>query len=177
MLSIMKELHLDFKDKRIIYNLYKNQSADITINNESASAKIRRDVRQGCPLSPLLFNCYVEKSITEIKDKLNRLEIKSKVGGILIPMIRFSDDIVLLAETEHDIQRALAEMQIIINKYQIRIHSGKTKKNLVCTREPTINANIYLENQLISQVSSFKYLGSLITSDGRNSQEIKQRIG
>jgi hypothetical protein len=119
----MKELNLDLKDRRIIYNLYKNQSADITIDNESASAKIRRSVRQGCSLSPLLFNCYIEKSITEIKDKLNRLEIGSKVGGILIPTIRFAEDIVLLAETEHDIQRALAEMQIIINKYQMCIQA------------------------------------------------------
>ncbi|XP_050431417.1 uncharacterized protein LOC126839986 [Adelges cooleyi] len=90
-----------------------------------------------------------KKSITEVKDKLNRLGIGIKVGGILIPMIRFADDIVLLAETEHDLQRAPAEMQIIINKYQMRINS----------------------------VSSFKYLGSLITSDGKSSQEIKQRIG
>lgn len=58
----------------------------------------------------------------------------------------------------------------------MRINSGKTKI-LICAREPTINANIYLENPLISQVSSFKYLGSLITSDGRSSQEIKHRIG
>ncbi|VVC36881.1 Reverse transcriptase domain [Cinara cedri] len=153
----MKEINLDFKDRRIIYNLYKNQSVEIKINNKSASAKIRRGVRQGCPLSPLLFNCYIEKSIMEVKDKLNRLGIG-------------------LAETEHDLQRALEEMQIIINKYQMRINSSKTKI-LVCAREPTINANIYLENQLISQVSSFKYLESLITSDGRSSQAIKQRIG
>jgi len=118
-------------------------------------------------LSPLLFNCYIEKSITEVKDKLSRLRIGIRVGGILIPMIRFADDIVLLAETEHDLQRALAEMQIIINKYQMLINSGKTKI-LVCAREPTIIANIYLENQFISQVSSFKYLRSLITLDGRS---------
>jgi len=58
----------------------------------------------------------------------------------------------------------------------MRINSGKTKI-LVCARWPAINANIYLEKQLISEVSSFKYMESLITSDGRNSQEIKQRIG
>lgn len=113
MFSIMKELNLDFKDRRIIYNLYENQSAEITINNESASVKIRKGVRQGRPLSPLLFNCYIEKSITQVKDKLDKLDklgIGIEVGGILIPMIRFADDIVLLAETEHDLQRALAEM-------------------------------------------------------------------
>lgn len=39
---------------------------------------------------------------------------------------------------------------------------------LVYAREPWINTNIYLENQSIAQVSSFKYLGSLITADGRS---------
>jgi len=57
-------------------------------------------------------------------------------------MIWFADDIVLLAETEHDLQKALAEMLIIIIKYQMRINSSKTKI-LVCAHEPTINANIY----------------------------------
>lgn len=45
MFSMMKELDLDFKDRRIIYNLYKNQNAEITINNETASAKILRGVK------------------------------------------------------------------------------------------------------------------------------------
>jgi len=67
-------------------------------------------------------------------------------------------------------------MQITINEYQMRINSNKTKI-LVYAREPTFNTNIHLGNHLITQVSSFKYLGSLITADGRSSQEIKQRIG
>jgi hypothetical protein len=40
MFSKMKDYNLDFKDRRIINNLYKNQRAEITINNESASANI-----------------------------------------------------------------------------------------------------------------------------------------
>lgn len=36
---------------------------------------------------------------------------------------------------------------------------------------------IYETILLIAQVSSFKYLGNLITADGRSSQEIKYRIG
>jgi len=98
-------LDLDFKDRRIIYNIYKNQNTENTINNDITSAKIRRGVRHGCPLSSLLFNCYIERSINEVKVILNRLRIGLKVDGILIPMIRFADDIVLLAKTEHDLQR------------------------------------------------------------------------
>lgn len=40
-----------------------------------------------------------------------------------------------------------------------------------------IKTNIYLENQLVAQVFSIKYLGSLITVDGKRTREIEQRIG
>lgn len=82
MFSIIKEVDLDFKDRRIKYILYKTQNAEIIINNESASAKIRRVVRQECLLSSLLFNCYIQKSITEVKNKLNRLGVGIKVSGL-----------------------------------------------------------------------------------------------
>lgn len=39
----------------------------IQVSDKSETAKIRKGVRQGCPLSPVLFNIYVEQSIYEIK--------------------------------------------------------------------------------------------------------------
>lgn len=45
MFLIIKKFDLDFKDRRIIYNLYNNKNAEIAINNDSASVKIRRGVR------------------------------------------------------------------------------------------------------------------------------------
>lgn len=65
---------------------------------------------------------------------------------------------------ELDLQRALVKMQMTINEYQIRINSSKTKI-VFYAREPTFNTNIHLGNHLIAQVSSFKYLGSLITAN------------
>lgn len=59
----------------------------------------------------------------------------------------------------------------------MRINAGRTKI-WVYAREPTnvtFNTNIYLGNHLTAKFSSFKYLGSLITADGRISQEFKQR--
>lgn len=81
-----------------LHNLYYIQSEVQRLqSNESASVKICKGVRQECPLSPLLFNFYIQKRIMEVKDKHNGLCIGIiKVGGILISIIRFADDIVLL---------------------------------------------------------------------------------
>jgi len=46
-------------------------------------------VRQGCPLSHLLFNIYIEELIREA---LENTEEGVKVGGKIVKALRFADD-------------------------------------------------------------------------------------
>lgn len=50
------------RDIRLIKNLYWQQSANVRINKKTTSTlcEIQKGVRQECPLSPRLFNLYVE---------------------------------------------------------------------------------------------------------------------
>lgn len=57
----LKEIGIDYRDRQVIYNLYKEKSAIIKVSDKSATAKIGKGVKQGCPLSPKLFNIYVEQ--------------------------------------------------------------------------------------------------------------------
>lgn len=59
-------------------------------------AKIRKCVRQGCTLSPYLFNLFIEEAIEEIKEVTNNVRINGKG----VPRIRFTDNIALVAESE-----------------------------------------------------------------------------
>jgi len=59
MIDILQEIGLDGKDIRVIRNVYWDQEAGIRMNERtSAWQKIERGVRQGCVLSPALFNLY-----------------------------------------------------------------------------------------------------------------------
>ena len=59
MFEILKDLHVDWKDRRLLKNLYMNQEAVIRIaGGESKPGIIGRGVRQGCPIFPLLFSIY-----------------------------------------------------------------------------------------------------------------------
>lgn len=51
-----------YNDRRIIYNLYIYESAVIKTEkgNNQMEAKISKGVKQGCNLSPTLFNLYIE---------------------------------------------------------------------------------------------------------------------
>ncbi|KAL4091332.1 hypothetical protein QTP88_026035 [Uroleucon formosanum] len=97
----------DYKDRRIIYNLYKDQSAIIKVTDKTETAIIRKGVKQGCPLSPTLFNIYAEQPIKEIRETLLRNKIGIKVSGEIISFLRFADDMALLANNEHNLEKTL----------------------------------------------------------------------
>ena len=61
----------------------------------SITMDIKRGVRQGCVLSPTLFNINTEIIFREI-DNCKDVTI----GGINITNLRYADDTVLLAESE-----------------------------------------------------------------------------
>lgn len=41
----MQEIEIDFKDRRFIFNLQKNQNVEIRIDNKTVNAKVKRGVR------------------------------------------------------------------------------------------------------------------------------------
>ena len=172
MLDILQELDIDGKDIRLIRNLHWNQKASIRIDGEySRFSNIKRGVRQGCVLSPDLFNLYSENILRGLHD------IKGlRVGGYNFNNLRYADDIVLIAESQEKLQEML---NVIVERSAERGLSVNLKKTECMVVSKKINnpaCNITIGNQIIKQVNRFEYLGTTITSDGRCDTEIKKRI-
>ena len=67
---------------------------------ETRSVQIGRGVRQGCCLSPILFNLYSECLTKEALDGLGHFNI----GGQVIQIVKYADDLVLMAKVEAVLQ-------------------------------------------------------------------------
>jgi hypothetical protein len=80
---------------KLIRSLYEDQEATIrTAHGDTDWFRIGKGVRQGCILSPFLFNLYAEKIMRKVE--LKETEIGVKIGGRNINNLRYADDTTLL---------------------------------------------------------------------------------
>ena len=174
MMDTLKQLGVDWRDRRLIWELYIKQQAVVRVADEyTDTCSIGRGVRQGCSLSPLLFSIYAERMMVEALDGVDE---GVKVGGSLLKDIRFADDQGMVAETERGLQIIMNRLNDASKEYGMKINIKKTKVMKV-SKQGGGNVNIVLNEERIKQVRKFRYLGSLITDNGSCSKEIKARIG
>jgi len=85
---------------------------------------IGRGVRQGCTLSPLLYNLYDEAMREEA---LYELECGIKVGDHVIETVRFADDKAVVASSEKGRQDLMDNISRVTQKFAMKINVKKTK--------------------------------------------------
>src|SRR6476469_1311221 len=158
----------------MISELYMNQEAVVRIaGGESDSGIIRTGVRQGCPLSTLLFSIYAEMMM---KEALENVEEGIRVGGELIKDVKYADEQGMVANTEAGLQNLMHSLNTTAKRYDMKINIKKTNA-MVVSRNGGERVNIPVDCQSVEQVSKFRYLGSLISKDRRCLDDVKTRIG
>ena len=123
-------------------------------------------IRQGCPLSPLLFNIVLEVLVTAIREEK---EIKGiQIGKEEVKFSLFADDMILYIENPKDSTRKLLEL---VNEY-IKVASYKinTQKSLafLYTNNEKTEREIKETIQFTFVTKRIKYLGiklSKVTKD------------
>ena len=123
-MQILKETGIDWRERRLIRNLYMAQSVKVRLNRgEKRSVKIGRGVRQGCCLSPILFNLYSEYLTKEALEGLGDF----KICGQIIHTVKYADDLVLLAKEKKVLHDMIDKLIEIGRCHGMELNLEKTK--------------------------------------------------
>ena len=115
-----------------------------------------KGVRQGCPLSPLLFNLYINQVFATI-DNASKIPIRLDNSPDNINALMYADDLVILAESEDALQTYVNELSTFCDVWGLSINSKKTKCIVFNCGNRLCKANIYVKGNVIENVKRLKY--------------------
>jgi len=122
-----------------------------------------RGVRQGCSLSPTLFNIY-------INELAKTLEQSTTPGIPLadteVKCLLFADDLVLLSPTKEGLQQHLDLLHKFSQMWALTVNLAKTKIMIFQKRHKNLNQQFFLNMTALEHTKNYTYLGLNISSTG-----------
>lgn len=147
----------------IIRGIYTNDKAYMKIDGKiTKSFPINQGVRQGCVLSPLLFNIFM----AELAKDLMALKNGLMMDNYKINSIFWADDIVLLCENGDELNNMIKVITEYCKVNKLTINCKKTKCLIFNKTGRLIRENIYLNGTVLENVRQYKYLGFVFTPSG-----------
>ena len=107
---ILKEMGIPDHLICLLRNLYAGQEAAVRTGHGTTDwFQIGKEVRQGCTLSPCLFNFYAEYIMRNAG--LEEAQAGIKIAGRNINKLKYADDTTLMAESEEELKSLLMKMK------------------------------------------------------------------
>ena len=150
----------------VLRNLYAGQEATVRTGRGTDFFQIRKEVRQGCILSPCLFNLYAEYIMRNAG--LDEAQVGIKIAGRNIKNLRYANDTTLMGEREEELKNFLMKVKEESEKVGLKLNIQKMK-----TMASGPITSWQIDRETAETVSDFIFLGSKITADGDCSHEIK----
>ena len=164
---------------QLLKALYNNSESRVRVYNTlSRPFSTKSGVRQGCPISPFLFNYVMDDILIQaLRDSVNSgIELNP---GPKLTDIEYADDVALLGKSEEEMQRFLLKLTKAAQSYGMRFAPAKCK---VLLRDwvgayPVLS----IAGSTLEIVEHFQYLGATISSapnvvDDVNSRIVKARL-
>ena len=190
---ILSKLGCPSKFMNLIHLFHDGMSGSILCDGDTSPFDISNGVKQGWVFVPVLFNlfftCVLTHALRDLKTgiyvryrldgslfDLRRLRAQTKSVERLIVDALFADDCALLAHSEADLQAIVNKFAEATHLFGLTISIKKTVLYQVSPAQRLPPPSISIDGSELKNVDQFKYLGSIMSSDGTLSKEIESRI-
>ena len=147
----------------IIKNIYTSDKACVKISNKYTEVfGINQGVRQGCVLSPLLFNIF----LADLAKNLDSVKGKVKVNDSEISALFWADDILILSDSEAGLREMIRTLGEYSVQNKMEINTDKTKVMIFNKTGRLLRRSYYINGIQLENVRSYKYLGFVLTPSG-----------
>ena len=164
------DLGIQGKAWKLLRALYTKVSNKVIFGQfESDMYEVINGVKQGCVMSPSLFNLVVAD--------LDHMLIGTggvQVGSGRVHGLYYADDIVLLAETNNVLQDMLNICDSFAQKWNLKYNEKKSKAMVI--GQKFRNEQWQLGDKTISSIKNYKYLGVIITCSLKDTSHINQHL-
>ena len=147
--NILKEMGIPDHLTCPLRNLFTGQEATVRTGHRKTDwFQIGKGVRQGCLLSPCLFNLYAEYIMRNAG--LEEAQVGIKIVGRNINNLRYADDTTFMAESEEELKSLLMKVKEESGKVGLKLNIQKTT---IMASGPTTSWEI--DGETVETVSDF----------------------
>ncbi|PFX23506.1 Retrovirus-related Pol polyprotein from type-2 retrotransposable element R2DM [Stylophora pistillata] len=169
---LMRHYGIPGKFIRIIKNSYDKMTCRVLhASGLSDSFAVNTGVKQGCLMAPFLFLLAMDWIMKE-----TTREQRNGIQWNLLEQLEdleFADDIALVSSNNQQMQDKTA--RLTANSIKLGLHPNVSKTKVMkvnCTN----NRPVKVRDTILEEVTSFVYLGSVVSIDGGSDEDIKVRI-
>ena len=124
--------------------------------------------KQGCPLSPILFNIYIDDVKNIFEDSCDPIDLQGKK----INHFLYADDLVLLSSSGDGLQKCLNRLHVFSRAKNLTINIAKTKTMIFNNTGRLIKQYFIVDNKKLEKVQTFCFRGFDVKTSGVMSSEI-----
>ena len=149
---------------RLLRNIYSSSSLAIKVaGGRSTIFPSKVGLKQGCNLSPLLFNIFINDFLTEISMSFTHSPL---LNGIPINGLMYADDLVLISKSEEGLQNLLDMLHRFTESWFLQVNKSKTKCVTFSRTKLVAQPQMKFGSDPIESVDSYCYLGTTFTKNG-----------
>lgn len=128
-------------------------------NNASLSFKTSNGVKQGDPLSPILFALFLNDLHDALKSGIN-------VTGNRVRLLMFADDLVLICDNALSLPKIIKSFELYCDSWSMEVNLSKSKIMIFSKSSRFKNDFRWkFKEETIEVVKSYRYLGILLKSN------------